>query len=79
MGRKAKSHRTGDTEHLLGLVGSRAHESRSPVPFCFAQKKAVGVIVESPALRDGPPLGTNRGHRVEKRRRWKGRKRSDSG
>ena len=44
-----------------GLVGSRARQSRSPVPLCFAQRQAVGIIVESLALRDRPPLDSNRG------------------
>ena len=43
-GRSANGHRTGDTEHPLGLVGSRAHQPRSPVPLCFAQKQAVGIV-----------------------------------
>ena len=35
--RVANGHRTGDTGQLPGLVGSRARQSRSPAPLCFAQ------------------------------------------
>ena len=57
----ANGHGTGDTGSQPGLVGSRARQSRSPVPLCFAQRQAVGIIVESLALRDRPPLDSNRG------------------
>ena len=36
-----------DTGHLPGLVGSRAHQSASPVPLCFAQKQAPARWVSS--------------------------------
>ena len=61
-------HGTGDTGSQPGLVGSRARQSRSPVPLCFAQKQVVGIIVDSSALRDGPPLDVNQGQGEEKRR-----------
>ena len=51
----------GGTGQLPGLVGSRARQSRSPAPLCFAQKQVVGIIVDSSALRDGPPLDVNQG------------------
>ena len=45
-----------------------------PSPLCFAQKQVVGIIVESAALRDGPPLDVNQGQGEETRReRRKGR------
>ena len=66
--RVANGHRTGDTRELPGLVGSRARQSRSPAPLCFAQKQVVGIIVDSSALRDGPPLDVNQGQGEEKRR-----------
>ena len=44
-----------------GLLGSRARQSRSPVPLCFAQRQAVGIIVESWTLGDRPHLDSNRG------------------
>ena len=40
----------------------------SPFPPCFASKLAFGIIVESPARRDRPPLDSNRGQIVERRR-----------
>ena len=48
-----------------------------PSPLCFAQKQVVGIIVESAALRDGPPLDVNQGQGEERRgegRREKGRR-----
>ena len=39
-----------------------------PSPLCFAQKQVVGIIVESAALRDGPPLDVNQGQGEERRR-----------
>ena len=71
-GRSANGHRIGDTEHPLGLMGSRAHQPRSPVPLCFAQKQAVGIVVESSALRDGSPLDSNRGLCEEEGRERRG-------
>ena len=56
------------------LTGSRAHQSASPVPLCFAQKQAAGIISDSSALRDGSRLDSNRGQYGEKRRRKEGRK-----
>ena len=53
-----------------GLI-SPHHPSR-----CFARKQAVGIIIESPALRDSPPLDSDRGQCEEKRRRRKGEERS---
>ena len=41
----------------------------------FAQKQAVGIIVESPALRDRPPLDSNRGQCEEKGRERRGEER----
>ena len=32
-----------------------------PSPLCFAQKQVVGIIVDSSALRDWPPLDVNQG------------------
>ena len=32
-----------------------------PSQLCFAQKQVVGIIVDSSALRDGPPLDVNQG------------------
>ena len=61
-------HGAGDTGQLPGLVGSRARLSRSPAPLCFAQKQVVGIIVDSSALRDGPPLDVNQGQGEERRR-----------
>ena len=52
-----------------GLI-SLGHTS----PLCFAQKQVVGIIVDSSALRDGPPLDVNKGQGEERRReRRKGR------
>ena len=56
------------------LTGSRAHQSASPVPLCFAQKQAVGIVSDSSALRDGSRLDSNRGQYWEKRRRKEGKK-----
>ena len=42
-------------------MGLRPRQSASPVPLCFALKQAVRIIIDSPALRDGPPLNSNRG------------------
>ena len=47
-------------------TGSRAHQSASPVPLCFAQKQAVGFVSDSSALRDGSRLDSNRGQYGEK-------------
>ena len=44
-------------------------------PALFAQKQAVGIIVESPALRDRPPLDSNRGQCEEKGRERRGEER----
>ena len=72
----ADGHRTGEPGHPTpGLVGSRAHQSASPFPLCFAQKQAVEIIVDSPALRDGPPLDSNRGQCEEKGRERRGKER----
>ena len=57
------------------LTGSRAHQSASPVPLCFAQKQAVGIVVESSALHDGSPLDSNRGQCEEKGRERSGEER----
>ena len=43
-----------------------------PSPLCFAQKQVVGIVVDSSALREGPPLDVNQGQgeeRGEERRR----------
>ena len=61
------------TRATHGLVGSRAHQSASPFPLCFAPKQVVGIIVDSSALCVGPPLDANQGQGEEKRR--EGRKR----
>ena len=74
-GMNADGHRTGEPGQTPGLVGSRAHQSASPFPLCFALKQAVEIIVDSPALRDGPPLDSNRGQCEEKRRKRKGKER----
>ena len=55
-------------------MGSRAHQSASPVPLCFAQKQAAGIVSDSSALRDGSRLDSNRGQYGEKRRRKEGKK-----
>ena len=34
------------------LMESRAHQSASLVPLCFAQKQAVGIVSDSSTLRD---------------------------
>ena len=56
------------------LMESRAHQSASLVPLCFAQKQAAGIVSDSSALRDGSRLDSNRGHYGEKRRRKEGKK-----
>ena len=56
------------------LTESRAHQSASPVPLCFAQKQAAGSVSDSSALRDGSRLDSNRGQYGEKRRRKEGKK-----
>ena len=66
------------------LTGSRAHQSASPVPLCFAQKQAVGIVSDSSALRDGSRLDSNRGQYGEKRslkekRRKKKKKKKEGG
>ena len=38
-----------------------------PSQLCFAHKQVVGIIVESAALRDGPPLDVNQGQGEERR------------
>ena len=58
-----------------GLVGSTARQSRSPFPLCFDQTQAVGIIVDALALRDEPPLDTNRGRCEEKRKERGGKER----
>ena len=71
--------KTGELRQTPGLVGSRAHQSASPFPLCFAMKQAVGIIVlDSSALRDGPPPGLNRGQCKEKRRKRKGKDRKEA-
>ncbi len=43
-----------------------------PSPLCFAQKQVVGIVVDSSALREGPPRDVNQGQgeeRGEERRR----------
>ena len=49
------------------LRGSRAHQSASPVPLCFAQKQAAGIVLDSSTLRDGSRLDSNRGQYGEKK------------
>ena len=39
-----------------------------PSQLCFAHKQVVGTIVDSSALRDGPPLDVNQGQGEERRR-----------
>ena len=51
-----------------GIKGSSVCVTR---PALFAPKQAVGIIVESPALRDRPPPDSNRGQREEKGRERK--------
>ena len=46
-------------------------------PTLFAQKQAVGIIVESSALRDRPPLDSNRGQCEEKGRERRGEERRE--
>ena len=55
------------------LTESRAHQSASLVPLCFAQKQAAGIVSDSSALRDGSRLDSNRGQYGEERRRKEGR------
>ena len=38
-----------------------------PSPLCFAQKQVVGIVVDSSALREGPPLDVNQGQGEERR------------
>ena len=45
-----------------------------PSPLCFAQKQVVGIIVDSSALREGPPLDVNQGQGEERRGEGKGEK-----
>ena len=56
------------------LMESRAHQSASLVPLCFAQKQAAGIVPDSSTLRDGSRLDSNRGQYGEKRRRKEGKK-----
>ena len=37
-----------------------------PSPLCFAQKQIVGIVVDSSALREGPPLDVNQGQGEER-------------
>ena len=55
------------------LMESRAHQSASLVPLCFAQKQAAGIVSDSSTLRDGSRLDSNRGQYGEKRRRKEGK------
>ena len=55
------------------LMESRAHQSASLVPLCFAQKQAAGIVLDSSTLRDGSRLDSNRGQYGEKRRRKEGK------
>ena len=53
-----------------------------PSQLCFAHKQVVGIIVESAALRDGPPLDVNQGQgeeRGEERRTDERKKRDRKG
>ena len=50
-----------------------------PSPLCFAQKQVVGIIVESAALRDGPPLDVNQGQGEERRGEEKGGEKRETG
>ena len=46
-----------------------------PSQLCFAHKQVVGIVVDSSALREGPPLDVNQGQGEERRgegRREKG-------
>ena len=49
------------------LMESRAHQSASLVPLCFAQKQAAGIVLDSSTLRDGSRLDSNRGQYGEKK------------
>ena len=51
-----------------------------PSQLCFAHKQVVGIIVESAALRDGPPLDVNQGQGEERgeERRAEGRREKGS-
>ena len=65
-----------------GLVLSSAHQSMSPAPLCFVPKQVVGIIVDSSALREGPPLDVNQGQgeeRGEERRTDERKKRDRKG
>jgi len=55
-----------------GVNGSSVRVTR---PALFAQKEAVGIIVESPAPRDRPPLDSNPGQCEEKGRERRGEER----
>ena len=55
------------------LMESRAHQSASPVPLCFAQKQAAGIVSDSSTLRDGSCLDSNRGQYGEKRKKKEGK------
>ena len=50
------------------LMESRARQSASLVPLCFAQKQAAGIVLDSSTLRDGSRLDSNRGQYGEKRK-----------
>ena len=55
------------------LMESRAHQSASLVPLCFAQKQAAGIVSDSSTLRDGSCLDSNRGQYGEKRKKKEGK------
>ena len=74
-GMNANGRRTGEPGQTPGPVGSRARQSASPFPLCFAQKQAAGIVSDSSALRDGSRLDSNRGQYGEKRRRKERRRR----
>ena len=38
-----------------------------PSQLCFAHKQVVGIVVDSSALREGPPLDVNQGQGEERR------------
>ena len=56
------------------LMESRAHQSASLVPLCFAQKQAAGIVSDSSTLRDGSCLDSNRGQYGERRKKKEGKK-----
>ena len=63
-------------------MGSRARQFRSPVGALFRAETEVGIVVDSSALREGPPVDVNQGQgeeRGEERRTDERKKRDRKG